>query len=438
MNTTPGFQVNDKKVINGWAFFDWANSAFALVITAAIFPVYYMAVTDDTVNVLGMKMSNSTLYAYAISAAYLLVAAVSPLLSGIADYSGRRKFFMKTFTTIGALACLVLFFFKGMGTLSLGTIAFIIAMMGFAGGLVFYNSYLPLIASEDRYDDVSAKGFSYGFIGSVILMVINLVIIQYYEAFGFKDQGTATRIAFVMVGLWWLGFAQIPFKRLPKDQRQEMPPQVLKKGFQELKKVWNAAKQQRSIGMFLLAFFCASAGVQTALYLAATFAEKELHFASAELILIILILQLVAVLGTIVFAKLSDWKGNKFTLSVIFFIWMVTCIFVYFIDTKPQFYIAAVSVGILMGGTQAMARSTYSKLLPENTPDTTSYFSFYDVIEKVATVLGTFSFGIIGQLTGSMRLSVLALSGFFVLALIILQAVKMNIRHEGSGTVIES
>ena len=426
MNTTPGFPINDRRIIRSWAFFDWANSAFALVITAAIFPIYFVAVADDTLRVLGMQMSDGSLYAYAISAAYLLVAAASPLLSGIADYSGRRKFFMKTFTIIGALACIALFFFKGMGTLTLGTVAFIIAMMGFAGGLVFYNSYLPLIASEDRYDDVSAKGFSYGFIGSVILMVLNLLIIQYYEFFGFKDQGTATRIAFVMVGVWWIGFAQIPFKRLPKDQRQKMPPQVLKKGFQELKKVWHAAKQQKNIGIFLVAFFCASAGVQTALYLAATFAEKELRFASAELIRIILILQLVAVLGTVVFAKLSDWRGNKFTLSVIFFIWMLTCIFVYFVDTKPLFYVAAVSVGILMGGTQAMARSTYSKLLPENTPDTTSYFSFYDVIEKVATVLGTFSFGVITQLTGSMRLSVLALGGFFILALGILQFARIQ------------
>lgn len=437
MDTPPDFQVNDKRVVRGWAFFDWANSAFALVITAAIFPVYFVAVTADRVNVFGIEMNNSSLYAFAISAAYLLVAAASPLLSGIADYSGRKMFFLKIFTTIGALSCMGLFFFKGTGQLAIGTISFMFAMIGFAGGLVFYNSYLPVIVTEDRYDRVSAQGFAYGFIGSVILMVINLLVIQNYEALGLPDQGLATRLAFVMVGVWWLGFAQIPFRRLPKDQKQIMPPKVFQKGFQELQKVWNALKHQRSIGLFLIAFFCASAGVQTTLYLAATFAEKELKFESSELILIILILQIVAIGGAYFFAKVSDWRGNKFTLSIIFIIWMLTCTFAYFINAKPQFYITAISVGVLMGGTQSLSRSTYSKLLPANTPDTTSYFSFYDVLEKVATVLGTFSFGIIEYITGSMRASVLALSGFFILALIILQTVKMHIRYEAGGTVIE-
>jgi len=437
MHNPSDFQLNDRRIIRGWAFFDWANSAYALVITAAIFPVYFVAVTADQVQVFGIEMTNTSLYAFAISAAYLLVAAASPLLSGIADYSGRKMLFLKSFTTIGALACMALFFFKGTEQLAIGTIAFIVAMMGFAGGLVFYNSYLPEIVTEDRYDRVSAQGFAYGFIGSVILMIINLLVIQNYEALGLPDQGFATRLAFVTVGVWWLGFAQIPFNRLPKDRKQTMPPEIMKKGFQELKKVWMALKDQRSISLFLIAFFCASAGVQTALYLAATFAEKELAFESSELIIIILLLQIVAIGGAYLFAKISDWRGNKFTLTIIFLVWMLTCIFTSYVDAKPLFYVAAVAVGILMGGTQSLSRSTYSKLLPENTKDTTSYFSFYDVLEKVATVLGTFSFGFIEYLTGSMRSSVLALSGFFILALIILQAVKMNIRYEAGGTIID-
>lgn len=437
MNATPGFELNDKRIVRGWAIFDWANSAYSLVITAAIFPVYFVAVTEDNLQVFGINMTNTSLYAFAISAAYLLVAAASPILSGIADYSGRKMLFLKTFTTIGALACMGLFFFKGTEQLAIGTISFIIAMMGFAGGLVFYNSYLPEIVTEDRYDRVSAQGFAFGFIGSVILMVINLLVIQNYEALGLPDQGFATRIAFVTVGVWWLGFAQISFRRLPKDKKQTMPPQVLKKGFQELKKVWQALQHQPSIGRFLLAFFCASAGVQTTLYLAATFAEKELGFEASELIIIILLLQIVAIGGAFLFAKISDWRGNKVTLTAIFIIWMLTCAFAYFVNVKPQFYMIAISVGVLMGGTQSLARSTYSKLLPENTKDTTSYFSFYDVLEKVATVLGTFSFGIIEYWTGSMRASVLALSGFFLLALIILQMVKMKIRYEAGGTIID-
>lgn len=427
MNTTPGYTQNDRRTIRAWALFDWANSSFALVITAAIFPAYYVAVTDDVIPFLGGEISNSSLYAYAISASYLLIALFSPLLSGIADYGGRKKAFLKFFTTMGSIACLGLFFFKGMEQLTYGTLVFIVAMIGFAGGLVFYNSYLPLIASEDRYDAVSAKGFAYGYVGSVILLVINLIMIQQYEWFGFPDVGVATRTAFLTVGVWWLGFAQIPFRRLPKDSRIKSGDRLLAKGFQELKKVFASVRGERNIRRFLLAFLCLSAGVQTALYLAATFAEKELAFETAELIVIILILQIVAVGGAIMAAKLSEWKGNKIALLIIMAAWMLTCSSAYFVDAKIQFYAIAVSVGILMGGTQALARSTYSKLLPENTTDTASYFSFYDVTEKVATVLGTFSFGFIEFLTGSMRSSVLALSVFFLFGILFLRGA--TIRH---------
>ncbi|MFN7115722.1 MAG: MFS transporter [Saprospiraceae bacterium] len=424
MNTTSSFEVNDKRIVNAWALFDWANSSFALVITAAIFPAYYVAVVNDTIPMLGTELSDSSLYAYAISASYLLVAALSPLLSGIADYSGRKKLFLKTFTTVGALACMALFFFTGQ--VGYGTLVFIVAMMGFAGGLVFYNSYLPVIVSEDRYDAVSAKGFAFGFIGSVILLVVNLIIIQNYNWFGFKDQGFATRFAFLMVGVWWIGFAQIPFRRLPQDSPMPVDNQVFKKGFQELRKVWQSLRGEQNIRRFLLAFLCLSAGVQTALYLAATFAEKELGFETGELVLTILILQIVAIGGALLFAKVSEWRGNKFALLIILVIWVLTCIFAYTITTKPQFYITAVSVGMLMGATQSLSRSTYSKLLPANTSDTASYFSFYDVTEKVATVMGTFCFGYINYLTDSMRLSVLSLSAFFLLGFLFLTGTKIQ------------
>ncbi len=424
MSQTSSFPVNDKRIINGWALFDWANSSFALVITAAIFPAYYAAVVDDTVRVFGKDVSDSSMYAYAISASYLLVAIISPLLSGIADYSGRKKFFLKIFTTVGALACMALFFFTGQ--VAYGTGIFILAMMGFAGGLVFYNSYLPLIVTEDRYDSVSAKGFSYGFLGSVILLIFNLIMIQYYEVFGFKDAGVATRVAFLTVGVWWIGFAQISFRRLPKDVRLHSDENLLTKGFQELKKVWQSLRAEQNTRRFLLAFACLSAGVQTALYLAAIFAEKELNFETAELILTILILQIVAIAGATFFAKLSGWRGNKFTLLLILVIWIITCIAAYFVTSKLQFYLVASSVGILMGGTQALSRSTYSKLLPEGTTDTASYFSFYDITEKLATVFGTFIFGYINYRMDSMRPSVLSLSVFFLLALLFLQRTKIQ------------
>lgn len=427
MSHTQDFHLNDKRVINGWAFFDWANSAFALVITAAIFPAYFVAVTDDVVHVFGIEMSNSSLYAYAISASYLLIAIASPLLSGIADYGGRRKFFLKFFTILGSTACLMLYFFKGMDELALGTTAFILAMVGFAGGLVFYNSFLPVIVTDDLYDRVSARGFSFGYIGSVILLVGNLAMIQFSDILGFPDKGAATRFSFLTVGIWWIGFAMIPFLRLPSDAKQKATPELLARGFQELKKVWYVVKAEPNIKSFLLSFFAYSAGVQTVLFLAATFAEKELQFATAELILVVLLLQIVAIVGAVGASRLSEWKGNKFTLIILLFIWVGICLSGYLVHVKLQFYGIAAAVGLVMGGIQSMSRSTYSKLIPEGTKDTTSFFSFYDVLEKVAIILGTFSFGFIEQLTGSMRLSLLLLGIFFIIGLLLMLRVK--VRH---------
>ena len=426
MSQSSGFQLNDKKIINGWAFFDWANSAFALVITAAIFPAYFSAVTDENLIVLGIEMTNSSLYAYAISAAYLLIAIFSPLLSGIADYGGRRKFFLKFFTILGSIACLSLYFFSGMEELAVGTIGFIFAMIGFAGGLVFYNAFLPVIATEDQYDRVSARGFSYGYIGSVILLIVNILMINFYESFGFKDSGTATRFSFLMVGLWWIGFALIPFKRLPSDEKQQKTPDLLKKGGQEIRRVWSIVRHQKNIRNFLYSFFCYSAGVQTILYLAGIFAEKELEFGTVELIGIILILQIVAIAGAVGFARLSEWKGNKTALISMLLIWIAICLLGYYVTAKAQFYAIAAGVGLVMGGIQSLSRSTYSKLIPQETKDPTSYFSFYDVLEKVAIVLGTLTFGFVEQLTGSMRMSLLILSSFFIIGLVILLSVRVK------------
>lgn len=426
MSQTNDFQLNDRRIVNGWAFFDWANSAFALVITAAIFPGYYVAVTDDVVHVFGIQMSNSSLYAYAISGSYFIIAIFSPLLSGIADYGGRRKFFLKFFTIMGSIACLSLYFFKGMDQLAVGTIGFMIAMIGFAGGLVFYNAFLPVIVTEDQYDRVSARGFSFGYIGSVILLVCNLLMITFYDKFGFADQGAATRFAFLTVGFWWIGFALIPFKRLPSDEKQKATPDLLKRGAQELRKVWGKVKHQKNIKHFLFSFFCYSAGVQTVLFLAATFAEKELHFATAELIGVVLILQLVAIVGATSFARLSEWKGNKVALVTILLIWVAICLVGYFVQAKVQFYGIAASVGLVMGGIQSLSRSTYSKLIPEGTKDPTSYFSFYDVLEKVAIIIGTFTFGFVEQVTGSMRISLLVLGSFFIVGLLILLTVRIT------------
>lgn len=426
---------NDKRIIAGWAFFDWANSAYALVITVAIFPGYFLELTNDSVNVFGIRMSDSTLYAWSIALAYLIIAALSPLLSGIADYGGKKKVFLRFFTTLGALACISLLFFTGMKTLWVGVTGFILATVGFAGGIVFYNSFLPLIATEDRYDDVSAKGFSYGFIGSVILLVANLLIIMNYEWFGFPDGLRAVPTAFVMVGLWWLGFAQIPLRRLPNDAPQQNRENLLTKGYEELRKVWRVVRGDSNTLAFLFAFFCYNAGVQAVLFLASIFADKVLGFNAQKLIFLVLILQIVAIGGAWASAKLSGIKGNKFSIMVMLLIWTGICITGYFVQTGLDFYLLAAAVGLVMGGIQSLSRATYAKLLPEDTPDTASYFSFYDVMDKVSTVAGTFVFGFVENITGGMRNSVAALAVFFVISLIVLATVTIRRMNNSTVTV---
>ncbi|MCB9305107.1 MAG: MFS transporter [Lewinellaceae bacterium] len=427
-------EKNDKRVITGWAFFDWANSAYALVITVAIFPGYFLELTDDVIHVFGIRMSDSTLYAWSIALAYLVIAVLSPILSGIADYGGKKKAFLRFFTLMGSLACISLLFFTSMNTLWVGVTGFILATIGFAGGIVFYNSFLPLIATEDRYDDVSAKGFSYGFIGSVILLIINLIVIMNYGWFGFPDGLRAVPTAFVMVGLWWLGFAQIPLRRLPDDAPPQSRENLLTKGYEELRKVWRVVRGDSNTLSFLFAFFCYNAGVQAVLFLASTFAEKELHFDTTKLIFLVLILQIVAIGGAWASAKLSGVKGNKYSIMVMLLIWTGICITGYFVQTGLDFYLLAVAVGLVMGGIQSLSRATYAKLLPENTPDTASYFSFYDVMDKVSTVAGTFVFGFVEQLTGGMRNSVMSLAVFFVLSLVVLAFVRIR-RMIGNGPV---
>jgi UMF1 family MFS transporter len=419
-------ELNNKRTINAWAMFDWANSSFALVIAVAVFPLYFNGVIDEEFTFLGMEMTNTALFSYALSFAYFIIALMLPLLSGIADYGGKKILFMKIFTTIGSLGCIALVFFKTHINLDIALIGFILAVIGFAGGQVFYNSYLPLIASEDQYDRVSARGFTFGYIGSVILLMANLAMIQKPEWFGLSDGAFASRVSFVMVGLWWLGFAQITFRRLPKEKTGIPLKGLVRKGYDEILKVANIIKDKKNIKRFLFSFFFYIAGVQTVIYLASTFATDELKFEAFDLILTIFILQLVAIIGAILFARISEKFGNKISLIAMLIIWSLICIAAYFVYEKFDFYLVAVAVGLVMGGIQSLSRSSYSKLIPAGTKDTASYFSFYDVLEKIAITIGTFSFGFIEQLTGGMRNSILALIIYFIIGIGLLLTVSFK------------
>lgn len=417
---------NDKSTIKAWAMFDWSNSAYNLVITSTIFPTYYTIITTtqengDKVTFFGRVFTNTALSNYALSFAYLVMAFILPVLSSVADYRGNKKVFMKAFTYLGSFACAGLFFFK-LETLELGIICFILAAMGYIGGMMFNNSYLPEIASVDQQDRVSAKGYSYGYVGSVILQIICFVFVLKPDLFGITDASLPARLSFLLVGIWWITFSQIPFKKLPDSSPNfdKMSKLNVKSGFEELVKVWHQMKEMFHLKRFLLAFFFYSMGVQTIMLVAAGFGEKVLKLGTAKLIAIILIIQLVAILGALIISYLAKKYGNIQVIIGLVVVWIAICFGAYHIQNEEQFYALAVVVGLVMGGIQSISRSTYSKFLPENTPDTASFFSFYDVTEKLAIVIGLFSFAYIEEFTGNMRNSAVSLASFFIIGLLIL------------------
>jgi len=426
---------NHPRLLNAWASYDWANSVYNLIVTTAIFPIYYSAATreafgGEVVSFFGISIKNTVLYTYAISFSFLLIVVLSPILSGIADYSGRKKFFMQVFTYLGALACLGLYGFEGRNV-EYGIACAVLASLGYAGSLVFYNGFLPEIATPDKMDQVSARGFSMGYIGSVILLLASLGLILNAEALGFDSTTSATRFSFLLVGCWWMGFAQIAFRYL-KDRptANGFSSRVLTKGFGEIRKVLAYLKDQRVMTRFLLSFFFYSMGVQTVMLLAPLFGEAEVGMTGDEMILVVLVLQLLAIAGAYLTAYVSNKMGNRFAISASLLIWIGLCIGGYFLQDKMSFYTLAGFLGFVMGGIQSISRSTYSKLIPQGSKDTASFFSFYDITEKLAIVLGTFSYGFIEQLTGSMRNSLVFMAVFFISGLIILQTAGLRLKQE--------
>lgn len=424
---------NDKKTINGWAIYDWANSVYFLVISTAIFPAYFIAITHDQTEIFGMQIANSSLYSYSVAFSYLLIVAFTPLLSGIADYGGNRMFFLKFFTYLGSISCIALSFFGGPEDLWIGLGAFILATIGASGGLVFYNAYLPEIVTEDLYDWISARGYAFGYVGSVILLVLILVISMNPTWFALPEGSNLPfRIGFILVGLWWMGFAQITFRRLPRTTGKDFSMKLIRKGNEEILKVFHEMKQDANLKRFLAAVLFYNAGVQTVIYLASIFATEELQFGTNELIIIILILQLLAILGAYLFAFISEWQGNKRSLIYMVAIWIVITLLAYLVSNKTQFYLIAGLVGMVMGGIQSLSRSSYSKLVDDHKKDLTSYFSFYDIVFKLSIIIGTFLFGVVNQLMGGLRPSVLALSILFMIGLAILFTVKIESKSNKS------
>ncbi|MBT8260179.1 MAG: MFS transporter [Bacteroidia bacterium] len=424
------------RLLNAWAFYDWANSVYSLVISTAVFPIYYSGMTssfadiDGEITFLGTQWTPTTLYDYTLAFSFLIVAFISPILSGIADYTGNKLKFLKAFCLLGSLSVMSLFFFKDQSTLWVAIVFTITASVGFWGSIVFYNAYLPEIAYPEQQDNVSARGFMFGYTGSVILMILSLVLIQ-TNVFGYLDEAYGSRITFVLVGLWWLGFAQITYSRLPNNVYGHKPEKdYIWKGFRELKKVAKEIVKHRALKRFLFSFFFFSVGVQTIVLMAGIFGSEELGLPTTNLIMTIMLVQIVAIAGAFLFSRLSNKLGNLTALKITLAIWCVVCFIAYMLDKDLKrvdiyFYIMGGILGLVLGATQSLARSTYSKLLPE-TEDHATFFSFFDVTEKIAIVLGMSVFGLLISITGSMQLSVLFLAIFFLISFVILSTIEGN------------
>jgi UMF1 family MFS transporter len=428
------FIKGDIKVLNAWAFYDWANSVYPLVISSAVFPIYYgsLFVDDLYVELLGFNFKNTALISFLTAFAFVVLSFMTPLLSGIADYMGNKKKFLKFFCYSGSISCIGLYWFD-LSNIYFGLFFYFTALISFWASLVFYNSYLPDIAFKNQQDAISAKGYALGYFGSVLLLVFNLAMVMYPETFGIigdNSESIAMRYSFVSVGIWWIIFSQYTFYFLPApNKKREIIKDVIWNGFKEIIDVWNELKKISLIKNYLIAFFIYSSALQTVLLIAAYFGEQEIIWPEGEktigLIVSILLIQLIAIFGAIFTSKLSEKFGNIFTLIILNLFWAFLCIGAYFINQPLEFYIAAGLVGLVMGGIQALSRSTFSKMIPK-TENTTSYFSFFDVSQKISVVFGMTLFAFLDQITGSMRTSILVFVVIFLLGAFLLKRIKIN------------
>ena len=420
------------KLMLAWAFYDWANSVYTLVIASTIFPIYYGALFRqkgiEEIQLAGFTIQSDALIPYVTAIGFLIIAFISPLLSGIADYLGNKKFFLKFFCYLGSISCMSLYFFS-LENIVVSLLFYLLALIGFWGSLVFYNSYLPDIAPKEQQDRISAKGFSLGYIGSVVLLLICLAMVL------LVDESKAIqmmRYSFVLVGIWWIGFSQYTYYFLPNHRNdKKLHVDIIFNGFKELNKVWQQIKHIVALRRYLGAFFVYSMAVQTIMMIAAYFGEKEENWGSDSkrtigLIVSILVIQLVAIFGAWITSKLVSKYGNIKILIVLNFLWICICTYAYFVITPNDFYIAAFLVGLVMGGIQSLSRSTYSKLIPTDAKDTTSFFSFYDVAEKIGIVIGMLTYGYIADITGRIQNAILFLILFFIVGLLLLFRVPKN------------
>ncbi|MGP4082358.1 MFS transporter [Pseudalkalibacillus sp. R45] len=416
-----------KKEIYSWTMYDWANSAFATTIMAAVLPIFYYDVAAKNID----KTTATAYWGYSQSIAVLIVALLAPILGAIADHSNSKMKFLRFFAYMGILASILLAF-VGEGDYILASILLIAGTIGFSGGNVFYDGFLPEIASKDEIDRVSARGYAFGYIGGGLLLLINLMMIMNPSWFFIPNTLLATQISFASVGVWWFIFS-IPMFRNIKEVKHEQPQikgAYVKIGFKRVLTTFKEIRQFKQLLLFLVAFWLFNDGISTIIKMA-TIYGRDIGIGSNDLIAALLITQFVGIPFAFLFGYLAKRLQAKRALYIALWTYVVIVLLGYFMETAAHFYALAVMVGFVQGGAQALSRSIFGSMVPENRH--AEFYGFYGISAKFSAIFGPFVFGIVGQLTGSTRLGIVSLIIFFLVGIFILSRVDIDKGKKEAG-----
>lgn len=434
--------VNDRREIFSWAMYDWANSAFSTTVSTVFLGPYLAALAaeaaraypDGHARLLGIPIAPDSFFPYAVSISVFLQVLFLPILGAIADYSHMRKRMLRLFATVGATTTILLFFIT-IGLWWLGGLLFVVANLAFGAAIVFYNAYLPDIASEDQRDRVSSFGWAMGYLGGGLLLALNLAFYMFRDTLEMPGD-LAVRINLASAGVWWLGFSSITWAGL----RSRRPPRALPPGetyfsvgFKQLKQTFRELRQFPETLKFLLAYFLYNDGIQTVIAVSATFAAAPIirggvGLDTQTLTMAILMIQFVAFFGALLWGQLAAWMGAKRAIMVSLVIWSGVVIYGYGGlrgDTRIlEFFLLGALIALVLGGSQAISRSLFAQMIPDGKE--AEFYSFYEVSERGTSWTGPMIFGLVNQWLGNLRYGILALIFYFIVGMILLSLVDVR------------
>jgi UMF1 family MFS transporter len=434
--------INDKREIRGWMFYDFACSAFSTTVVTTFLGPYLTGIIESQVGnkgsftLLGLPIAAESFFTYCVSLSVLLQVFFLPILGAISDYSNLKKRMMLFFAVLGAVCTIGLFFITGPLYL-LGGLLFILANLAFGASIVFYNAYLPEIASEDQRDKVSSRGWALGYIGGGLLLLLNLILYQFSDKIGL-DGATAVRISLASAGVWWLVFGYFAIKRLRERGAQRQLPAgetYLKIGFKQLAQTLREIRKYPMTLRYLIAYLLYNDGVQTVIVVSALFGAQELGMESSSLILVVLMVQFMAFFGALLFGVIAGKVGAKRAIIISLLIWSAISVWaVLSLRSVGEFWLLGACVAIVLGGTQALSRSLFSQMIPRERE--AEFFSFYEISDKGTSWMGTLLFGLVTQWTGSMRLAIFSLIVLFVSGLLLLFTVNVPAAIREAGNAV--